>query len=51
MSVKNHRKQSNMGEKGIFGLCFCTTFHPQWKIGQEIKKGRNLQAVADEETM
>ena len=44
------RKQLTEG-RGLFGLSFYITIHPQRELGQELKQGRNLEARADAEPM
>jgi diadenosine tetraphosphate (Ap4A) HIT family hydrolase len=42
-------KKASWGGKSLFGLHFHIIVHHEWKSGQELKQGRNLEAEADAE--
>ena len=49
IAVMNTMTKATWVGKSLFGLYFHTTLHHLRKLGQELKKSRNLEAGADAE--
>jgi hypothetical protein len=49
--IKHHDQKASWGGKGLFSLHFHIAVHHQRKSGQELTRGRDLEAGADAEAM
>jgi hypothetical protein len=49
--IKHQDLKANWGVKGLFGMHGHTVVHHQRKSGQELERGRNVEAQVDAEAM